>query len=169
MRGGKAHVVVGIGNNITYGAHYLSTAVLERTIVQSIHCVVCGTKFTNADHGEEVMVWLQRLLRMWTAMHVEMEESGVKEGHAHLPDLSTWDGVYMFVMVCNFLLLWPALRMGVYAEETHNEEDYLFPNEEMYFDGVQREYRYLKNRIRGNNVLTLDGNQYDWDKMFWVR
>jgi len=168
MRPGVPHIVIGIGNNISFGAHYISTSNIVETIVQSLHGVVCGRKFTNADHGEEFVALLQRLLCMWTGHYINASD-GSYPIDQHMPIFSEWSGVHKFIMLANYLLLWPSLHIGVYAgEDAQVAEDCMLEDDERYHKKVDIQYRYMKGEIKAQFQLLLNGRVYDWEQMFWV-
>lgn len=127
MRPNTVHLVLTTENAITRGSHFYSAATIRRSYYGDLHAFISGSSITNIDHPPS-----RRLMRVimanWTKWYRDNAQDGPdnadldpiaeqfrKRKTAHVPDVSTCEGLLDVIAIGNLLEISPIVDMRAYC------------------------------------------------------
>jgi hypothetical protein len=121
MRPNTLHYVVTMEDSFVYGRHFLTSSTIQETCCGIVHCFLLGYCVTNTMH-EGLSTMLRRMMSMWH-VHYDQQITFSVPRDAHIPDISTTDGLMDLMALGNILELAQVLELRAYSAKVINWQE----------------------------------------------
>jgi hypothetical protein len=125
------HCVMSLTNCIGVGRHGIPASNLSHCVFVTLHNTVMADSMTNANH-EPMRGLLIRIFIFITLAFVDPQNGNLRTNHqssrptswmvAHLPDITTSNGVLDLLVLCSFIVLFVVLNGSSYASVVDRDE-----------------------------------------------
>jgi hypothetical protein len=127
MRPNTPHFVVTPESAICHGGHFYAMSTIQDTVFGLYHMFVASKRVTNTEHSYDAHLLLRRMV---VYVHHVLVKHGSKlnslnapHNIPHVPDISTFDGVLDFFMLCIVMELGDLINPVAYKKKYHHNQD----------------------------------------------
>lgn len=126
MRPNTPHFVVTPESAICHGGHFYAMSTIRDTVFGIYHMFVASKKVTNTEHSQDAHLLLRRML---IHVHYVLVKHGSKlhsptgPPTAHVPDVSTFEGVLDLFMLCIIIELGDLINPLAYKKKYRSVRD----------------------------------------------
>jgi len=125
MRPNTPHFVVTPDSAICHGGHFYAMSTIRDTIFGIYHMFVASKNITNTEHTKDAHLLFRRLVIYCHYILIQnQDKQGLPESlKAHVPDVSTFEGVLDLFMLCIVMELGDLVNPLAYQKKHQRDHD----------------------------------------------